>query len=250
MFRTRRADGSMAWVEINFKLAGADDDRQQIEVVGTLRDVTQRQKMEAELNALNERLAELATTDGLTGLANRRTFDAALRREYGHRAQIIRHHDRYRQFQGLQRQPWTSGRRPMPEARRRRHRRRHRQYLGSGRTLWRGRIRHHPARCRRAGSPEGRRGRPLDRALTGDRKSGIRAVAIVSVSLGVASRTVDTTDENPAARRRGYRPVRGQAPGPQLQRPQLIGHLAPAPALQPLANEPGSAGNRTPATAH
>ena len=47
-----------------------------------LRDVTQRQKMEDELTALNSRLAELATTDGLTGLANRRTFDAALRREY------------------------------------------------------------------------------------------------------------------------------------------------------------------------
>ena len=88
MFRTRRADGSMAWVEFNFKLAGADEDRQRIEVVGTLRDVTQRQKMEAELNALNERLAELATTDGLTGLANRRTFDAALRREYGHQARM------------------------------------------------------------------------------------------------------------------------------------------------------------------
>ena len=88
MFRTSRAEGSLAWVEFNFKLADVIADRQQIEVVGTLRDVTQRQKMEAELNALNERLAELATTDGLTGLANRRTFDAALRREYGHRATI------------------------------------------------------------------------------------------------------------------------------------------------------------------
>ncbi|WP_249158137.1 diguanylate cyclase [Bradyrhizobium jicamae] len=83
IFRTRHADGSLAWIESNFKLA--DDDG---EVVAVLRDVTQRHQMEDELNALNERLAELATTDGLTGLANRRTFDAALPREYRDRQQI------------------------------------------------------------------------------------------------------------------------------------------------------------------
>lgn len=88
VFRTPRADGSIAWVEINFKLAGVADDHHEVEVVGVLRDVTLRKQMEDELNALNVRLAELATTDGLTGLANRRTFDTALRREYGHRARI------------------------------------------------------------------------------------------------------------------------------------------------------------------
>jgi diguanylate cyclase (GGDEF)-like protein/PAS domain S-box-containing protein len=88
VFRTHRADGSIAWIEINFKLAGAADAHQEVEVVGVLRDVTLRQQMEDELNALNVRLAELATTDGLTGLANRRTFDTALRREYGHRSRI------------------------------------------------------------------------------------------------------------------------------------------------------------------
>jgi len=88
VFRTYRADGSMAWIEINFKLAGVDDDETRVEVVGVLRDVTRRKMMEEELNALNARLAELATTDGLTGLANRRTFDAALRREFGHRTRM------------------------------------------------------------------------------------------------------------------------------------------------------------------
>ncbi len=47
-----------------------------------LRDVTQRKAMEDELNSLNGRLAQLATTDGLTGLSNRRTFDGFLHREY------------------------------------------------------------------------------------------------------------------------------------------------------------------------
>ena len=82
MFKTFRADTSVAWVEMNFKLAGTAGAQRPIEVVGVLRDVSERQKMEQELNALNRRLSELATTDGLTGLANRRTFDAALPREF------------------------------------------------------------------------------------------------------------------------------------------------------------------------
>jgi diguanylate cyclase (GGDEF)-like protein len=43
---------------------------------------------ETELNAVNSRLAELATTDGLTGLANRRTLDGFLRLEYQARSEI------------------------------------------------------------------------------------------------------------------------------------------------------------------
>lgn len=38
-----------------------------------------RLRLMAELEAANKRLEQLAATDGLTGLANRRTFDAALR---------------------------------------------------------------------------------------------------------------------------------------------------------------------------
>ena len=87
-FKTFRADGSELWVEINFKLAGLAEDHHAIEVVGVLRDVTERRKMEDELNALNMRLSELATTDGLTALANRRSFDNALPREFRDREQI------------------------------------------------------------------------------------------------------------------------------------------------------------------
>jgi diguanylate cyclase (GGDEF)-like protein/PAS domain S-box-containing protein len=80
IFRTYHKDGALTWVEINFKLAArANDHVEEIEIVGVLRDVTRRKNMEDELTALNSQLAKLATTDGLTGLANRRTFDDVLR---------------------------------------------------------------------------------------------------------------------------------------------------------------------------
>jgi diguanylate cyclase (GGDEF)-like protein/PAS domain S-box-containing protein len=82
-FRIARANGSVAWVEINFKLASERNDDDKTKFVGVLRDVTQRKMMEDELNSLNSRLAQLATTDGLTGLSNRRTFDGFLRHAYG-----------------------------------------------------------------------------------------------------------------------------------------------------------------------
>ena len=82
VFRIGRVDGSLAWVEINFKLASDDDKPAQTEFVGVLRDVTERKRMEDELNLLNRRLVQLAATDGLTGLTNRRSFDDFLRREY------------------------------------------------------------------------------------------------------------------------------------------------------------------------
>jgi diguanylate cyclase (GGDEF)-like protein/PAS domain S-box-containing protein len=81
-FRIGRVDGSLAWVEINFKRASDNDDPARMEFVGVLRDVTERKRMEDELNLLNRRLTQLAATDGLTGLTNRRAFDSFLRREY------------------------------------------------------------------------------------------------------------------------------------------------------------------------
>jgi diguanylate cyclase (GGDEF)-like protein/PAS domain S-box-containing protein len=81
-FRIHRFNGAVAWVEINFKLASERDNPGQKEFVGVLRDVTERKRMEDELTLLNRRLAQLAATDGLTGLTNRRSFDSFLRREY------------------------------------------------------------------------------------------------------------------------------------------------------------------------
>ncbi|MBN8992910.1 MAG: diguanylate cyclase [Rhizobiales bacterium] len=81
-FRTFCADGSIVWVESHFKQASRRDDPAEAEFVGVLRDVTERRRMEEELTLLNRRLAQLAATDGLTGLTNRRTFDGFLSREY------------------------------------------------------------------------------------------------------------------------------------------------------------------------
>ena len=81
-FRTYRADGSIVWVESNFKQASERDNPAEAEFVGVLRDITERKRMEDELTLLNRRLTQLAATDGLTGLTNRRTFDGFLARQY------------------------------------------------------------------------------------------------------------------------------------------------------------------------
>jgi diguanylate cyclase (GGDEF)-like protein/PAS domain S-box-containing protein len=72
VFRARHADGREVWLETALRVAA--DPQQQGGVVGVTRDVTERKLLEVKL-------ASLATIDGLTGLANRRAFDEALRRE-------------------------------------------------------------------------------------------------------------------------------------------------------------------------
>lgn len=80
-FRTRVKSGDFIWLEAKFKMAD-DSATGQREIVGVLRDVTQQKALEDELSAANTRLRQLATTDGLTGLANRRCFDLFLREAY------------------------------------------------------------------------------------------------------------------------------------------------------------------------
>jgi diguanylate cyclase (GGDEF)-like protein/PAS domain S-box-containing protein len=74
--RLRKKDGSLAWMEMNPRLLHDSlTGNPRLEVVVTMRDVTARKLLE-------ERLAALAMTDGLTGLANRRSFDEELEREW------------------------------------------------------------------------------------------------------------------------------------------------------------------------
>lgn len=87
-FRTYTADRSICWVEIVFKLTSAADNPKHVEIVGVLRDIDQRKSMEDELTAANARLAQMARTDGLTGLANRRSLDGFLRRAFEANDQI------------------------------------------------------------------------------------------------------------------------------------------------------------------
>ena len=80
-FRARAKDGDFIWLEARFKMADGSlgGDR---EIVGVLRDVAQQKVLEDELSSANMRLRQLATTDGLTGLANRRCFDLFLPEAY------------------------------------------------------------------------------------------------------------------------------------------------------------------------
>jgi diguanylate cyclase (GGDEF)-like protein/PAS domain S-box-containing protein len=72
--RIRCKDGSIRWCESRARLLDAPAD-QFGDVVVVLRDVTDRIELE-------NRLATLAMTDGLTSLANRRAFDETLSREW------------------------------------------------------------------------------------------------------------------------------------------------------------------------
>jgi diguanylate cyclase (GGDEF)-like protein len=69
------------WLEAHFKIAERSSPAD-AEIVGVLRDVTKQKGMEDELSKANFKLAQLAMTDGLTKLANRRSFDAFLRDAY------------------------------------------------------------------------------------------------------------------------------------------------------------------------
>jgi diguanylate cyclase (GGDEF)-like protein/PAS domain S-box-containing protein len=80
-FRTWRKNGELVWLESNFKLAQASEGGP-FEIVSILRDITKQKKLEDDLCSANQRLSQLATTDGLTGLANRRRFDSFLREAY------------------------------------------------------------------------------------------------------------------------------------------------------------------------
>ena len=80
-FRIRRKDGETIWLEAHFKIAERSVSGK-LEIVGVLRDVTQKKALEEELSSANTKLAQLATTDGLTRLANRRSFDAFVRDAY------------------------------------------------------------------------------------------------------------------------------------------------------------------------
>lgn len=73
--RMRRKDGSLVWMEMNARAIPDPVTGEASEVVVVMRDISAYKAME-------EKLVDQALSDGLTGLANRRAFDQALKREW------------------------------------------------------------------------------------------------------------------------------------------------------------------------
>ena len=80
LFRALRRDGATLWVEARVALLPPGNGLGDYLV--TLRDATQRRRAEEALGQANEELSQLAATDALTGLPNRRQFDTTLNKEW------------------------------------------------------------------------------------------------------------------------------------------------------------------------
>ncbi|SDD91632.1 sensor domain-containing diguanylate cyclase [Belnapia rosea] len=76
-YRSWRADGAEIWLESTLKAVPGTVPGRLDGVVAVTRDITERKVLERQL-------ATLARLDGLTGVANRRSFDEALGRAWAH----------------------------------------------------------------------------------------------------------------------------------------------------------------------
>lgn len=80
--RIQHRDGHWVWIEVHKRALRDPKTGAPVGILGTMRDISQRKQIEEELEAANLQLKALAAQDGLTGLANRRTFDEVLDREW------------------------------------------------------------------------------------------------------------------------------------------------------------------------
>ena len=80
--RRRHRDGRWIWIETQYRSLRDSDTGAPTGIVGSARDISARKAAEDKLAEAMGRLEALAANDALTGLANRRTFDEALLREY------------------------------------------------------------------------------------------------------------------------------------------------------------------------
>ena len=80
LFRALRQDDTTLWVEA--RVASMPPGNGLGDFLVTLRDADQRKRSEQALGQANAELSALASTDALTGLPNRRQFDATLNKEW------------------------------------------------------------------------------------------------------------------------------------------------------------------------
>jgi diguanylate cyclase (GGDEF)-like protein/PAS domain S-box-containing protein len=81
--RIRHRDGRWLWVEAEMRLVRDPATGSPLCILGSLRNVSAHKEAEDKLVEANRMLENLANEDSLTGLANRRQFDRALRTEFG-----------------------------------------------------------------------------------------------------------------------------------------------------------------------
>jgi diguanylate cyclase (GGDEF)-like protein/PAS domain S-box-containing protein len=80
--RRRHRDGRWIWVETKYRALIDPSTGETIQIIGMGRDITERRAVEEQLADAYRRLEVLAGQDGLTGLANRRSFDERLTKEF------------------------------------------------------------------------------------------------------------------------------------------------------------------------
>lgn len=81
-YRHSRPDGSWMWVEAHARAYADAAAGLRAGYVVAIRDASERKRAEAELLRAYERMEAMATTDALTGIANRRRFEDAMETEW------------------------------------------------------------------------------------------------------------------------------------------------------------------------
>ncbi|WP_446744015.1 diguanylate cyclase [Silvibacterium acidisoli] len=81
-YRCRRKDGSYLWMEANMRLYRDPMSGKPIGFVNVVRDISGRKAAEDELAKAFQLVENLASLDGLTGIANRRRLDQVLEQEW------------------------------------------------------------------------------------------------------------------------------------------------------------------------